>query len=117
MSGNYEVNGNGPTVVINLAIPWRDDALVRNNGSKPVWLNDTPGIYSQGFMLPPNGGKIWHAGKGLYAQCGPGDTSVINVDMNSGEFYSPASLNVPTTIFRATNVPARDGSCPGRFAV
>lgn len=112
---NYVVNGNGPTVVIPLSIPWTDDALIRNTGSKPVFLNGDPGIYTNGFELGPNASKIWNSGQGLYVQCNPGDVSTVDVQINTGEFYSAAPLNVPRVLWNARNVPTLDGQCPGRL--
>lgn len=111
---NYVVNGNGPTVVIPLSIPWTDDALIRNTGPKPVFLNDNPGIYTNGFELGPNASKVWNRGQGLYVQCNPGDVSTIDVQINTGDFYSAAPLNVPRILWNARNVPTLDGNCPGR---
>lgn len=111
---NYNVGGNGPTQVIPLAIPLPIDQLIRNDGSKPVWLSPDPGIYTNGFMLPPGGTKIWVAGQGLYLQCNPGDVTTVTVTDNTGDFYTPAPLNVPRILWNARNVPTLDGQCPGR---
>lgn len=110
---NYVVNGNGPTVIIPLSIPWTDDALIRNTGPKPVFLNDNPGIYTNGFELAPNAHKIWNAGQGLYLQCNPDEVTTVDVQINTGDFYSPAPLNSPTVLWNARAVPTTDGFQPG----
>lgn len=96
---NYTVTGIAPCIASKVG----ESAAVtiQNTGSKPCYINETPGIVTQGFLLPPGATKEWPERTPIYIQCvSVTDTTTVAVGENAGAYYAPSVLNSPAILFQ-----------------
>lgn len=75
---NFAVNGRSPSLISQTGT---QEALVRNTGDKPVFLDAYSSVSSAnyGLELQPFDSVNWAQGRDLWAVCAPGDTSTLSV--------------------------------------
>lgn len=75
---NFAVNGRSPAQISQTGT---QDALLRNTGDKPVFLDAYSSVSSSnyGLELQPFDSVNWAQGRDLFAVCAPGDVSTLSV--------------------------------------